>query len=63
MLTLRETERLADIQHRTETDVHVFAGEKQWVLNIMRREGVPMPEGTLALAERQGFDVRDMVEA
>lgn len=59
MLTVEEKAKISLIKMMTlagQVDL-VTPEQKQWVLDVVRREQIPVPLDATLLAQKQGFDV------
>ena len=60
MMTQTEHKKLADIKRRALACEFVSPSEKQWVLDLARREGEGIHAATIAVEAKQGYNVRGM---
>lgn len=61
MLTVREASRIAFMKAATLCGGFVSEQDKQWILDIARREQIPVPACAVHAAKEQGYRVADVV--
>lgn len=59
MFTADENVKIKDIRKRAESGDagSVSKEDRQWLLDMFKREGIPMPQEVIDGAKQMGFDV------
>jgi phage I-like protein len=60
MITKEEHHQIADIKRRALSGGFVYPSEKQWILDLMKREKVAAHRQSLESARKQGFNVQGL---
>lgn len=57
MMTADETLKVREIRKRAELGLEVLHEERQWILDVLNREGVPVSKEVYDGAKQLGFNV------
>lgn len=57
MFTVDENLKIKDIRKRAEAGDLVSREDRQWLLDMFKREGIPLPKDAYDGAKEMGYDV------
>lgn len=61
MITAAEGAKLKKIKSCIKSGLHVAASEKQWVLDVVRREAVVVPSAIVQRATENGYNAEGIL--